>query len=152
MFIFVNNHPMAIYRFSRGKNTGSLKLRHSCRRLYLRSVMKSPNRSVLAQGFSLVEILVAIAVIAVIAAIAILNSTGGASGANEAKDRQNAQNIAAVAAAARAAGATNVTVAGLVAGITQTIPGTTNTATFRVDGLGTGTGYTNYLTGTTYNP
>jgi prepilin-type N-terminal cleavage/methylation domain-containing protein len=154
--IFVKNHPLAIYRKTLSKNTGSLKLRHLRQRPYLRSVMKSPNKSILAQGFSLVELLVVIAVIAVIAAIAIPNISDITGGATEAKDRRNAQNIASVAAAARAAGATTVTLADLTnsAGLVQTIPGTTNTVTFRVDGLGTGQGYTNYLNPTTlvYTP
>ena len=51
------------------------------------------------------------------------------------------------------AGATNVTAAQLLAGLTVTIPGTTNAVTFRVDGIAPGdTGYTNYLNGTTYAP
>lgn len=113
--------------------------------------MKSPNKSVLAQGFSLVELLVVIAVIAVIAAIAIPNISDITGGATDAKDRRNAQNIASVAAAARASGLTNVTVADVLAGVTNNVSGTP--VVFKVDGVSTNdTGYTNYLTGITYTP
>jgi prepilin-type N-terminal cleavage/methylation domain-containing protein len=146
---WANIHPMAIYRFSLSKNTGSLKLRYLRQRPYLRSVMKSPNKSVLAQGFSLVELLVVIAVIAVIAAIAIPNISDITGGAQEAKDRRNAQNIASVAAAARAVGITVADVPALIAGVTTNVGG--QPVTFRVDGISTnagGDGYTNYLSST----
>ena len=70
--------------------------------------MKKPTaRTIVQQGFSLVELLVVIAVIAVIAAIAIPNIANITGAAGDAKNQRNAQNIANLAAAARAAGVTN---------------------------------------------
>ena len=63
-------------------------------------------KNTLAQGFSLVEMLVVIAVIGVIAAIAIPNIGSINSSAKEAKNQRNAQSIVSVYAAAVAAGAT----------------------------------------------
>lgn len=60
-----------------------------------------------SSGFSLVEMLVVIAVIAIVTGIAIPNLAGLSSRANFAKDERHAQDIASLAAAARAAGATN---------------------------------------------
>ena len=57
------------------------------------------------KGFSLVELLVVIAVIGVIAAIAIPAMSGIFENSRLAKARRNAQNIASTYAAARAAGA-----------------------------------------------
>jgi type IV pilus assembly protein PilA len=119
--------------------------------------MKSPNKSVLAQGFSLVELLVVIAVIAVIAAIAIPNISDITGGAAEAKNKRNAQNIASVAAALRATGYTNaITPADLIAGVTTQVPqGSTNNVSFRVDGIDDA-GYAPFLATNnntpTYNP
>ena len=57
-------------------------------------------------GFTLVEMLIAIAVIGVMAAIGIVNMMGIRDSANISKDRRNAQNAATLYASARAAGAT----------------------------------------------
>ena len=65
------------------------------------------NFAITASGFSLVEMLVVIAVIAIVTGIAIPNLAGLSSRANFAKDERHAQEIASLAAAARAAGATN---------------------------------------------
>ena len=56
------------------------------------------------QGFSLVELQIAVAVIAVMAAIAVPQVCQINDQAQEAKDKANAQHVAAVAAAAAAAG------------------------------------------------
>lgn len=78
-------------------------------------------KNTLAQGFSLVEMLVVIAVIGVIAAIAIPNIGSINSSAKEAKNQRNAQSIVSVYAAAVAAGATvtGSTVAAMVGELTD---------------------------------
>lgn len=68
---------------------------------------KRYNFAASSSGFSLVEMLVVIAVIAIVTGIAIPNLAGLSSRANFAKDERHAQEIASLAAAARAAGATN---------------------------------------------
>ena len=62
-------------------------------------------KSMIKQGFSLVEMLVVIAVIGVIAAIAIPNIGAINSSAKDAKNQRNAQSIVSVYQAAAAAGA-----------------------------------------------
>lgn len=90
------------------KNTEFLILEKQISNLIMDNVMKKPTaRTIVQQGFSLVELLVVIAVIAVIAAIAIPNIANITGAAGEAKNQRNAQNIANLAAAARAAGHTN---------------------------------------------
>lgn len=78
-------------------------------------------KNTLAQGFSLVEMLVVIAVIGVIAAIAIPNIGSINSSAKEAKNQRNAQTIVSVYAAAVAAGADvpGATVAAMVGELTD---------------------------------
>ena len=66
--------------------------------------MKTPLRTSIKSGFSLVELLVVISVIAVIAAIAIPSIAGITNTARYSKDKRNAQNLANISAAARAAG------------------------------------------------
>ncbi len=66
--------------------------------------MKVTKKNPLAAGFSLVEMLVVIAVIGIIAAIAIPNIGKINDSAKDARARRNAQNIASVYASAQAAG------------------------------------------------
>lgn len=56
------------------------------------------------QGFSLMEMLIVIAVIGVITTMAVAIFGGASQAADEAKNRRNAQEIASVASAASAAG------------------------------------------------
>ena len=63
-----------------------------------------PAKSPLAQGFSLIEMLVVIAVIGVIAAIAIPNIGNINSAAKNARNQRNAQSIASVYSSGAAAG------------------------------------------------
>ena len=58
-------------------------------------------------AFSLVEVLIAIAVVAIVAAIAIPNISGITGSATAAANQRNAQNLASLSAAVRAAGDTN---------------------------------------------
>lgn len=67
--------------------------------------MKNTSRkNIIAQGFSLIEMLVVIAVIGVIAAIAIPSISGINDAAAKSKDQRNAQNIVSVYQAGVAAG------------------------------------------------
>jgi prepilin-type N-terminal cleavage/methylation domain-containing protein len=84
-------------------------------------------RSALAAGgFSLVEMLVVIAVIGIIVATAVPTIGSVTKQANDAKVRRNAQNLAAVGAAAQAVGfeyvstTKNEAVAELITGVTGT--------------------------------
>lgn len=67
--------------------------------------MKKIKISTHRQGFSLVELLMTIAVIGVIASIAIVALGGASDAAKDQRDMRNAQEIASVAAMASAAGA-----------------------------------------------
>lgn len=64
----------------------------------------TPRKNIIAQGFSLIEMLVVIAVIGVIAAIAIPSISGINDAAAKSKDQRNAQNIVSVYQAGVAAG------------------------------------------------
>lgn len=64
----------------------------------------TPRKNIIAQGFSLIEMLVVIAVIGVIAAIAIPSISGINDAAAKSKDQRNAQNIVSVYQAGIAAG------------------------------------------------
>jgi len=66
--------------------------------------MKVNKKNPLAAGFSLVEMLVVIAVIGIIAAIAIPNIGKINDSAKDSRKRRNAQNLASVYASAQAAG------------------------------------------------
>lgn len=67
--------------------------------------MKNTSRkNIIAQGFSLIEMLVVIAVIGVIAAIAIPSISGINDAADKSKNQRNAQNIVSVYQAGVAAG------------------------------------------------
>lgn len=91
--------------------------------------MKSKTiKSKLAQGFSLVELLVVIAVIAVIAAIAIPNIQGTREAAVEAQTQYNQAARDRTIAQARAAGASTADITALE---------TDGTVTFTPDGLNT---------------
>lgn len=69
--------------------------------------MKNTSRkNIIAQGFSLIEMLVVIAVIGVIAAIAIPSISGINDAASKSKDQRNAQNVVSVFQAGQAAGVT----------------------------------------------
>ena len=57
-----------------------------------------------SHGFSLVELLVAIAVIAIIASIAVPSISGVIGSVNSSRDLRNAQTLASLAAAARSSG------------------------------------------------
>lgn len=81
------------------------------------------------KGFSLVELLVVIAVIGVIAAIAIPAMTGVFSNSRTAKAKRNAQNIASTFAAAQAAGYT-ATVADEDAAVTAINTGVSGSGAF----------------------
>ncbi|WP_395717679.1 type II secretion system protein [Prosthecobacter sp.] len=61
-------------------------------------------------GFSLIELLVTIAILSIIVAIAIGAFGGARQGAEDQKDKRNAQEIASIAAMANAAGADFVVV------------------------------------------
>lgn len=63
-------------------------------------------KNIIAQGFSLIEMLVVIAVIGVIAAIAIPSISGINDAAAKGKDQRNAQNVVSVFQAGQAAGVT----------------------------------------------
>jgi len=120
--------------------------------------MKTQIHTKLAQGFSLVELLVVIAVIAVIAAIAIPNISDITGGARTATAQRTAQNLASLASSAAAVGITNADagawVTALSNGITASVGG--QNVTFRADGLGSDTNYLTYLGFTNgvliYNP
>jgi len=109
--------------------------------------MKITKKNPLAAGFSLVEMLVVIAVIGIIAAIAIPNIGKINDSAKDARKRRNAQSIASVFASAQAAGldfSTTPTAAATEAAvIANVITGSTisdatspfNGATFSVKGV-----------------
>ena len=88
------------------------------------------------KGFSLVELLVVIAVIGVIAAIAIPAMSNVFENSRTAKARRNAQNLASTYAAARAAGAvfTSTTAAGVADELNTGVVGSGQfaTTTFQV--------------------
>ncbi|MGH8046400.1 MAG: prepilin-type N-terminal cleavage/methylation domain-containing protein [Chthoniobacterales bacterium] len=90
-------------------------------------------------AFSLVELLVVIAVIGIIAAIAIPNIAGITNQADVAKGQRNAQSLASTFASARAAGhaGSYATAAAAVTALGTGIQGTGNFATtdFKVPGL-----------------
>ena len=94
-------------------------------------------KKVKAAGFSLVELLVVIAVIGIMAAIAIPMISNINANAQAAKNQRNAQNIASVYGAATAAGAAlssdtvGTAVDSLQAGVSGA--GQFSTTTFRVD-------------------
>lgn len=66
--------------------------------------MNPPPNSRLQPGFSLLEMLMVIAVIGIITSMALAVFGGASQGAEEAKNRRNAQEIASVASSASAAG------------------------------------------------
>ena len=66
--------------------------------------MHTPPSSKFKHGFSLMEMLVVIAVIGIITSMALAVFGGASQGAEEAKNRRNAQEIASVASSASAAG------------------------------------------------
>jgi prepilin-type N-terminal cleavage/methylation domain-containing protein len=104
--------------------------------------MKVQLKKVKTAGFSLVELLVVIAVIGIMAAIAIPMISNINSNATAAKNKRNAQNIASVYGAACAAGSTDVLAATDVAGIVTALQGGKpgagqfGTTTFRVSVAG----------------
>jgi prepilin-type N-terminal cleavage/methylation domain-containing protein len=91
--------------------------------------MKVQLKKVKAAGFSLVELLVVIAVIGIMAAIAIPMISNINENATIAKDKRNAQNIASVFGAARAAGAA-VDTADVTAAVGDLKTGVPGTGTF----------------------
>ncbi len=99
--------------------------------------MTPKKRRIVLSAFSLVEMLVVIAVIAIVTGIAIPNLAGLSSRANFAKDERHAQDIASLAAAARAAGATNqwTTVEAAIEDLenTVTVAIGTNIVEFRIE-------------------
>ncbi len=112
--------------------------------------MKLQSRNPISSAFSLVEMLVVIAVIGIIAAIAVPNIGKINDAAKDATYRRNAQNIASVFASAQAAGydfsktgGTGATLADQTAIITAVVSGATisnanspfNGAYFGIPGL-----------------
>ena len=91
--------------------------------------MKKQLHTKLAQGFSLVELLVVIAVIAVIAAIAIPSIQGTREAAVNAKDRANTNEATRFLANIQAMGATNV-IGDIVGGFSWTNTNTTPPVVF----------------------
>ena len=78
-------------------------------------------------GFSLVELLVTMAIMGVVGAIGVAGFGGARQGAEDQKDRRNAQEIASMAAMANAAGAPFVVAGDEAATIANLVSGTTPT-------------------------
>ncbi|MDF1825649.1 MAG: prepilin-type N-terminal cleavage/methylation domain-containing protein [Verrucomicrobiales bacterium] len=105
--------------------------------------MKLNNTHSLKAGFSLVEMLVVIAVIGIIAAIAVPNIGRINDSAKEATARRNAQNFASVAASASAAGldfkgnSVNAKMNNIIAGAQVTDEGPFKDTWFKIPGVST---------------
>ncbi|MEM6910513.1 MAG: prepilin-type N-terminal cleavage/methylation domain-containing protein [Verrucomicrobiota bacterium] len=103
--------------------------------------MKNKKSNVLKAGFSLVEMLVVIAIIGIIAAIAVPKISDLTGNAQTATDKRNAQTIASVYSTATAAGAVgtiadlSAAVLGVSAGFTAPTDGAFAGETFGVPGL-----------------
>lgn len=79
-------------------------------------------------GFSLVELLITLAIMGVVAAIGVGGFGGARQGAEDQKDRRNAQEIASMAAMANAAGASFVVAGDEAATIANLVSGTSPTS------------------------